>query len=221
MGLTWEFSPRSHAVTFMDLNVTLSDGRISTSLYAKPMALHLYLPPTSCHTPGLTVGLIHGHFYRLFMLCSHKKDIELEIYNFFNCLLYRGYSLPTLVPIFLNAENKARTQRAQQLLLQQNLHTGPEIDTRCTALSVHTPSSLSDKSVCLHLRYHPANPPSHTIQALWRRHVLTPLGETPLFDLKNRAGFSVDVRRLIIAYSRAPNLGNILSCRKIKASTPS
>ena len=221
MGLTWEFSPRSHAVTFMDLNVTLSDGRISTSLYAKPMALHLYLPPTSCHTPGLTVGLIHGHFYRLFMLCSHEKDIELEIYNFFNRLLDRGYSLPTLVPIFLNAENKARTRRAQQLLLQQNLHTGPEIDSRCTALSVHTPSSLNDKSVCLHLRYHPANPPSRTIQALWRRHVLTPPGETPLFDLKNRAGFSVDVRRLIIAYSRAPNLGNILSCRKIKANTPS
>ncbi len=100
MGLTWEFSPRSHAVTFMDLNVTLSDGKIST----KPMALHLYLPPTSCHTPGLTVGLIHSHFYWLFMLCSHKKaekDIELEIYNFFNRLFDRGYSLPTLVPIFL------------------------------------------------------------------------------------------------------------------------
>ncbi len=82
------------------------------------VGLHLYLPPTSCHTPGLTVGLIHGHFYRLFMLCSHGKDIELKIYNFFNPLLNRGYSLPTLVPLFLNAERQARSRRAQQLLLQ-------------------------------------------------------------------------------------------------------
>ena len=218
MGLTWEFSPRSQSVTFMDLTVTLLDGKITTSLYAKPMALHLYLPPTSCHTPGLTIGLIHGHFYRLFMLCSHEKDIELEIYNFFNRLLDRGYSLPTLVPIFLNAEKKARVRRAQQLLLQQNLPVGRLHDTRCAALSAHTSPSLRDKSVCLHLRYHPANPPSHTIQTLWRRHVLTPPGETPLFDLKNRAGLPVDVRRLIIAYSRAPNLGNILSCRKLRTT---
>ena len=214
MGLTWEFSPRSHNVTFMDLNITLVDGRLYTSLYAKPMALHLYLPPTSCHAPGLTVGLIHGHFYRLFMLCSHEKDIELEIYNFFNRLLDRGFSLPTLVPLFLNAERQARSRRAQQLLPQRNLHTSSH-HTRYAALPVDTHSSPNN-TICLHLRYHPANPSSHAIQALWRRHVLTPPGETPLYDLTNRAGYRVDVRRLIIAYSRAPNLGNILSCRNIQ-----
>lgn len=217
MGLSWEFSHRSQTVTFMDLNITITDGKLSTSLYAKPMALHLYIPPSSCHTPGLTIGLIHGHFYRLFMLCSQEKDIELEIYEFFNRLLDRGYSLPTLIPIFLNAEQKARKRRAQQLLLQNNLLTHPH-DTRDTATTVRSTTRQNNESVFLHLRYHPSNPKSHMIQDLWRRYVLTPPGETPLFQLKNRAGYPINIHRLIVAYSRAPNLGNLLSCRKIRTS---
>lgn len=217
MGLTWEFSPLSHTVTFMDLNITLTNGRLTTSLYAKPMALHLYIPPSSCHTPGLTTGLIFGHFYRLFMLCSHEQDIEHEIYLFFNRLLDRGYSLPTLIPLFLNAEQKARKRRMQQLHRQQNLCTGLPQDTRYTASEDEAP--LDSNSVFLHLRYHPSNPSSHVIQKLWRRHMLMPMNEPPLFHLKNRAGFPVEIRRLIIAYSRAPNLGNMLSCRKITTKT--
>ncbi len=63
MGLRWEFSDRTHMVTFMDLNITLSRGRLYTSLYAKPLALHLYIPPSSCHAPGITTGLIYRHFF--------------------------------------------------------------------------------------------------------------------------------------------------------------
>ena len=57
MGLQWEFSSRSSTVTFMDLNIHLRRGRLFTSLYAKPMALHLYIPPTSCHAPGIATGV--------------------------------------------------------------------------------------------------------------------------------------------------------------------
>ena len=60
MGLQWEFSNRSSTVTFMDLNINLREGKIFTSLYAKPMALHLYIPPSSCHAPGIATGLIYG-----------------------------------------------------------------------------------------------------------------------------------------------------------------
>jgi hypothetical protein len=185
----------------MDLNVTLADGKLTTSLYAKPMALHLYILPSSCHTPGLTMGLIHGHFYRLFMLCSHERDIEHEI-----------YSLPTLIPIFLNAEQKARSRHAQQLCLQNNHHMGLPHDPQYTASATRTPLY----SVLLHLQgYHPSNPSSSVIQKLWRQHMLMPRDEPPLYHLTNRAGHPMDIRGLIVAYSWAPNLGNILSCRKI------
>lgn len=217
MGLTWEFSPRSHTVNFMDLVITLDAGKLSTRLYAKPMALHLYIPPSSCHTPGLTTGLIHGHFHRLFNLCSQEKDIEHEIYLFFNRLLDRGYSLPDLIPIFLTAEQKARERRAQLLCQQRNHQVTQPLETRCTASAAR--SSLDHTSVFLHLRYHPSNPSSQVIQELWRRHVLTPMDKTPLHLLRNRAGYPTEIKRLIVAYSRAPNLGNILSCRKVQTNS--
>ena len=75
IGLTWEFSPRAHTVNFMDLIITINAGKLSTNLYAKPMALHLYILPSSCHTPGFMAGLIFGHFHWLFNLCSQEKDI--------------------------------------------------------------------------------------------------------------------------------------------------
>lgn len=220
MGLQWEFSPRSTKVTFMDLNIELSNGKLYTSLYAKPMALHLYIPPSSCHTPGIATGLIFGHFYRVFMLCSHEKDIEQELYLFFNRLLDRGYSLPNLIPLFLTAEQKARVQREkqQQKLLQSNPHTCHHNTTRQMAQLTTAHHNGQDTGLFFYIQYHPANPPSSTIQLLWRRHVLTPPDATPLYNLKNRDGYPVDVRKLTIAYSRAPNLGNLLSCRKLRVN---
>ena len=219
MGLTWEFSPRSTSVTFMDLNIHLERGRLTTSIYAKPLALHLYIPPMSCHAPGVLTGLIHGHFHRLFTLCSHESDIEQEIYNFYNRLIDRGYSLPMWIPIFLTAEQIAREKQARTLLPQGD---PPNHQLQDDTQTGHTSRTLEqDGNVFLHLQYHLANPPTSVIQKLWRRHVLTPPNETPLSDLRNRYGQRVNIRKLTVAYSRVPNLGNLLSCRKLQPSTPS
>ena len=48
-GLSWLFSLRSREVVFMDLRLTIEGRHIKSSLYAKPMALHLFLLPHSCH----------------------------------------------------------------------------------------------------------------------------------------------------------------------------
>ena len=163
MGLQWEFSGRSDRATFMDLNIQLVNGKLYTSLYAKPMALHLYIPPTSCHAPGIATGLIHGHIYRLFMLCSHESDIEQEIYLFLNRLLDRGYSLPTLIPIFLTAEQKARQHQARQLLQQTNPQTCSTLENT----NRRATNPTDGQEVFFHLRYHPSNPSAKDIQKIW------------------------------------------------------
>jgi hypothetical protein len=61
MGLTWDITDRSNTAVFMDLTITLENCRLNTAIYAKPMALHLYIPPASSHAPGITTGLIFGH----------------------------------------------------------------------------------------------------------------------------------------------------------------
>ena len=100
----------------MDLNITLADGTFfSTSIYTKPLALHLYIPPISCHAPGVYTGLIQGHFHHIYSLCSHQEDIALEIQLFYQRLLDRGYSLDQLIPLFLTAEEQVLRRRTLSL----------------------------------------------------------------------------------------------------------
>ena len=61
-GLKWTFTPLTNQVEFMDLNISLSKGQFSTNLFEKPLALHLYIPPHSCHPPGCFKGLLTGWF---------------------------------------------------------------------------------------------------------------------------------------------------------------
>jgi len=46
-SLDWIFSPRSHTAIFMDMTLDKVARKITTSLYQKPNALHLYIPPAS------------------------------------------------------------------------------------------------------------------------------------------------------------------------------
>lgn len=157
----------------MDLNIHLHWGKIFTSLYAKPLALHLYIPPSSCSAPGLTRGLITGQLYRIYKLCSHKHDIEQEISSFFNHLLERRYSLKHLIPLFLNAEQKVNKRITSED--EKWLQNVPQ-DIR------HT----TDQSAFFHLTYHPNNPPTREIQTLWRTHVQSLPSKPSLAQLTNR-----------------------------------
>lgn len=207
MGLTWEFTDRSDTATFMDLTITLKDGIFTTKLYAKPMALHLYIPPSSCHAPGIINGLIFGHFLRVYQLCSHQQDIDNELDLFYQRLIDRGHSPTTILPIFIKAEEKAR--QISQL----------EPNTEGNSDAHHEKDKSDHRSqIFFHLPFHPSNPPSTHIQTLWRNIVAAPLNEPPLSKLYNRAGFPIPIEKLTVAYSRAPNLGNLLSCRILKES---
>ena len=73
-GLTWEFEDPSDKVNFMDLLITIQNGHISTSLFEKPLNLHLYVPPHSAHPPGLLPAIVHSTLFRIFTLCSDHDD---------------------------------------------------------------------------------------------------------------------------------------------------
>ncbi len=68
MGLKWTSTKLSTKVIFMDMTIKISGTRLVTALYAKPMALHQYIPPTSCRPPGALTGLVFGQILRIFQL---------------------------------------------------------------------------------------------------------------------------------------------------------
>ena len=73
-GLKWTFTKPDQKVVFMDLTISIKQKSFSTNLYEKPLALHLYIPPHSCHPPGCFSGLIRGMILRIYRLCSKQTD---------------------------------------------------------------------------------------------------------------------------------------------------
>ena len=55
--LTWEVSDLSTSVDFLDLTLSIENGRIVSKTYQKPMNLFLYLPPSSAHPLAVSKAL--------------------------------------------------------------------------------------------------------------------------------------------------------------------
>ena len=66
-----------------------------------------------------------------------------------------------------------------------------------------------------HLPYHPANTLSKTIQKHWHERVASPKGQPPFHRLTNNQSYDILIDRLTIAWHHPPNLGNLLSYRKL------
>jgi hypothetical protein len=102
-GIKWTFSPRSQSTIFMGMTISIEDGKLETALHAKPLALYLYIPPHSCHAPGVLTGLIYGVVLRIHQLCSKENDINRELYLFMRRILDRGHDLDNTTNLFSKA----------------------------------------------------------------------------------------------------------------------
>jgi hypothetical protein len=186
----------------MDLWLKIEGKKIVTSSFKKPIALHLYIPPHSCHAPGVLLGMVFGNVLCIHQLCSHATNIVREMKLFFHCLLDQGYQSSLLTPLFQQAINNAKNSLWRTALDHVRAKSRKDTAHQCR--------------VFLHLPYHPANPSSKSIQKLWRDLVATHNGHTPLHCLTNQQGYDVPIERLTIAWHRPPNLGNLLSYRKLE-----
>jgi hypothetical protein len=184
--LEWEFTLRTSDINFLDLNLLIDDRKIVSSLYEKALNLYLYLPPHSAHAPGMIRGLISGMIYRIRALTSDSSAIIPAIKAFYQRLLARGYSIHVLTPLFTAA-------------LKPVLRA----------------TTKSRSPLFIHLPYHPRDPNSTVIQEVFRQTLLRPPEKIPLPLLRTRRGHPFQQERLIVAYHRHLNLGNMLSPRKL------
>ena len=205
MGLNWTFKSPRKKLIFMDMTIQIEGGKIITTIYAKPLALYQYIPPNSCHPPGVLTGLIFGQILRIYQLCSRSKDIDKELSLFHTRLLNRGYATNQLIPFFEKGINNAISYLSQ---------TQEQRDAFKKAKV-----GKSDERIFLHIPYHPQNPSSGFVQNIWRNLVLSPPGKENLNQLTNWEGHHVPIKRLIIAYHRNPNLANLNSYRKLSLRT--
>jgi hypothetical protein len=204
-GLQWTFVEPCRKLVYMDMTIQIENRLIVTSIYAKPMALYKYIPPNSCHPPGVLTGLVFGQILRIYQLCTKMEDVDQELRLFHSRLVNRGYQPDVLFPIFVrgvdNATNYLSLTQAQR-------------DARKLAKNGNM-----DERVFLHIQYHPQNASSIVTQQLWLNSISSPPGKETLTQLKNCSGFHIKIKRLIVAYHRAPNLGNLLTYRKLSSRT--
>jgi hypothetical protein len=191
--LKWEFTLRSKSLEFLDLTLKIQDNKIVTSLYEKKLNLYLYLPPHSCHPPGMIRGLVIGMIFRIKRLTSDETQIFPAIQQFYNRLLARGYSSYILIPIFQDA-------------MKRNFSQQPKEE-----------SNIGDRCF-LHLNYHQKNIPTAIIQQLYNQNIIEPPNDIPFSQISNHRGQFLDNKRLTIAHHRHPNIGNLLSPRRMESS---
>ena len=201
-ALRWEFVKATTSINFLDVTLTLNNGRIDMCLFEKELNLYLYLPPTSAHPPGVLKGLVHGMIFRVIRLtsCKHKqKEFILALYR---RLLYRGYSPAKMQSLF---------QESIKRINNNGKNDNRQVEEKKT-----------DNPVILHVPYHPLLASSQKIQRVFQKTLFDNRWEdptsTPLPEFKNK-GKKLGINRLIVAYHRSKNIGNYLAPRKIE-STP-
>ena len=122
-GLKWTFTePATSGIVFLDMSLSIKDGRISSTLYEKPMATYLYITPTSEHPPGVTASLVMGNVLRIMQLCTDPADIDDKLEAFMDRLCSRGHQHSTLLPLFekaiINATNYLSKSEASKLAVK-------------------------------------------------------------------------------------------------------
>ena len=106
--LKWTFSPRSQSVIFVDMAISIENGKVETAIYSKPLALYLYIPPHFCHSPGILPGIVYGMVLQIHQLCTKEMDVDKEMYLFVRRVLDRRHNLDENKTIFSNAITNAK-----------------------------------------------------------------------------------------------------------------
>lgn len=186
-NLKWVINPLSQQVNFLDLTLTIKDGTILSNIYEKPSNLYTYLPPLSCHSPGVTYGTIYRIIKRAHDLISSSVDICSYICQCFQQFIRQGYNFDRTLYLFKKA-----------------LH--------CHKLNLSKPLTPSDPhfTIFQHIQFHPDDPPYKLFQKLFFEHILKPTGEHHITCLKNFEGGYIPINKLIVAYHNPKKLRHLL-----------
>lgn len=184
--LTWDIDEQSTSVNFLDLTLTIVDGKIESRTYQKAMNLYLYLPPSSAHSENVLKGTVYGLIRRYYLQNTHRSDYIYFVRLLFRRLLTRGWNREYIYSLILEVCNKLESRDKQNLMLEST--TQPDNE---------------DEMLFLHFVFHPDDISRLSIRQHYNKHC------QQLFKAE------LGVERPTIAYSRPRNLGDILTQAKL------
>ena len=134
---TWVLSERS--IPFLDINVSISGNRLSTSVHYKPTDSHSYL--LHSHPAHVKNSIPYSQFRRLRRLCSDDTDFSEkaeEMYQFFKT---RGYP----DPVIHNSKHSAQSVHPQSAPLSSH----NKLEGRIPLTLTFHPHNISVKNIIL------------------------------------------------------------------------
>ena len=82
----------SAKVNFLDVEVSLHDGEISTDLYVKPTDTHQYLLASSCHPNHIKSSIAYSQARRILTICSSFETAKRRCMELENFMVLRGHN---------------------------------------------------------------------------------------------------------------------------------
>jgi hypothetical protein len=139
--LRWTCDGHVDSLIFLDLRISIGrDRHLIFKTYQKPMNLYLYIPPGSAHPEKMLRSLIFGRLRAYWLQNTHLSDFYAMAVLLARRLMARGYSLPTLKPLFVEASVRLQTHLSQRRAIRR-----PPPD----------PNEPAKKAIIFHMEYHP------------------------------------------------------------------
>ena len=90
-NLSFTYETSKERVNFLDLNISIRNGTISTDLYIKPTDGHQYLHYKSSHPEHIKNSILYSQALRLSRICSSEKDFKCHLDQMKERFLARDY----------------------------------------------------------------------------------------------------------------------------------
>ena len=126
-----KFKPTGTGTTvpFLDVSVTLKNGKLHSDLYCKPIDKHQYLYYTSCHPKHTKNSLPYSLALRLRRICSTEHLFSLRTDEMKQHLLKRGYTKGCINDAINKASQVPRREAIMEKLEQNKLDRVPFVIT--------------------------------------------------------------------------------------------
>ena len=189
--LTWTFVEPSSSVDFLDLTVTIEQGRIVTKTFQKALNLYQYISPQSNHPPKMINGIIFSLLRTYMRQNTWEDDYQEVTLKLFRRLAARGWNKVLLKDIILKADKKIR--------LQLENPSPPPAELSPTSPSEN---NSSRDLLFLHMEYGQKDLPRKAVREIYEstcREVFEGIG----------------IKRFITAYSRSSNIKDLVTRAKL------
>lgn len=190
--LTWEFEELSQSADFLDLTITITNSRITTKTYQKSINLYQYIPPYSAHPPNMIKGIVYSLLRTYYDQNSDINDYYDMAIKLYQRHVARGWEKAKFKQYILDAN----------LRIQNEPTPSPTITHTNQPTTLQSTTKLRD-TIYLHWEYHPNDIPRRRIRAIYNSCCEEILRK------------SIDIEQMTIAYSRPPNIKDLLTKAKL------